>query len=63
MPQPRKARASMPATPASKRASAAGPPSLYLHRVQCVGFVVLGRGVDRAWAFECIWEFENASCT
>ena len=30
MPQPRKARASKPATPASKRASAAGPPSLYV---------------------------------
>jgi len=29
-PQPRKERASKPATPASKRASAAGPPSLYV---------------------------------
>ena len=30
MPQPRKARASKPATPASKRASAAGPPFSYV---------------------------------
>jgi len=30
MPQPRKARASTPATPASKAAAAVGPPSLYL---------------------------------
>jgi hypothetical protein len=29
-PQPRKERASKPATPASNRASAAGPPSLYV---------------------------------
>ena len=36
MPQPRNERASKPATPPSKRASAAGPPSLYLLRSGCL---------------------------
>ena len=46
-PQPRKLRASKPATPPSKRASAAGPPSLYAERERA-GVSRSGRG--RAWA-------------
>jgi hypothetical protein len=37
MPQPRNERASKPAMPASKRASAAGPPSLYVSSAQSKG--------------------------
>ena len=37
MPQPRNERASKPATPPSKRASAAGPPSLYVSSGQSKG--------------------------
>ena len=50
-PQPRNARLSKPATPASKRASAAGPPSLYVSfdsgasaMLRCVGTM----GVSKA---------------